>query len=157
VITELWDAADFIRRVHKQLRFGKLSRLPLRLLRFEMRGETVECEWMVRPMDPWDEALPRDIGLRNQTLQALQDAMALRELLFEILPTAQTAKFRAYRRAAGGLTELVITGNSSRQDQSPLRVASVAMRAKLCGLHFSLDDGVLEPLSVKDGKFGFAT
>jgi len=78
-------------------------------------------------------------------------------LLFEVLPAAQTAKFRAYRQVAGGSTELVITGNSSRKDKSPLRVASIAMRAKLCGLHFSLDDGVLEPLSAKGRKLEFAT
>ena len=157
MITQLWEAADFVRRIHTQFRFGKLSRAPLRLLRFEVRGELVECEWMVRPMDPWDETLPKDMGLRNQTLQALQDALALRELLFEVLPAAQAAKFRAYRQAAGGSTELVITGNSSRKDKSPLRVASIAMRAKLCGLHFSLDDGVLEPLSAKGRKLEFAT
>jgi hypothetical protein len=157
VITNLWEAADFVRRLHTQFRFGKLSRAPLTLLRFEVRGELVECEWMVRPMDPWDEALPRDIGLRNQTLQALQDALALRELLFEILSAAQTAKFRAYRQSSGGSTELVITGNSSRKDETPLRVASTAMRAKLCGLHFSLDDGVLQPLSAKGRNFEFAT
>ena len=64
----LWEAADFVRRTHRRLRFGELSRAPLRLLRFELRGQEAECEWMARPPDPWDADLPPAIARRNQTL-----------------------------------------------------------------------------------------
>jgi hypothetical protein len=48
-------------------------------------------------------------------------------------------------------SELVLTGTVSREDVPPERVASDAMRAMLCGLRFSLEDGVLTPLQGKEG------
>ncbi len=40
----LWEAADFLIRMRRRLRFGELSRAPLQLLRLELRGEQAECE-----------------------------------------------------------------------------------------------------------------
>ncbi len=154
---QLWDAADFVRRVRRQLRFGTLSRAPLRLLRLELRGDKAECEWMVRAPDPWDCDLPIAVAQQNQTLQALGDALLVRELLFDMLPDTHTAKFRVYRPAAGASAKLIITGTVTREDRPPLRVASEAMRAKLCGLHFRLEDGVLEPLLIEERNLKFAT
>ena len=58
---QLWEAADFIRNVHRRLRFGDLSRAPLKLLRLEVRGEEAECEWMaglpIRRMPTCNRAL----------------------------------------------------------------------------------------------------
>jgi hypothetical protein len=153
----LWEAADFVRRVRRQLRFGELSRAPLQLLRLELRGGFAECEWMARPPDPWDADLKAGIALRNQTLQALQDALAVRELIFDMLSEVRSAKFRVYRTTATESSELIITGTVAREDQPPLRVSSVAMRAKLCGFHFSLEDGVLKALPPKECSFGFVT
>lgn len=152
----LWEAADFIRRVHRRLRFGELSRAPLQLLRFELRGELAECEWIARPADPWDADLPQEIAQRNQTRQALRDTIQIRELMFDAIGEINTAKLRVYRRA-GTSTDLIITGTVTRQDKPPLRVSSIAMQAKLCGLHFTLEDGVLGPLSAKDHSLSFAT
>jgi len=152
----LWQAADFVRRVRRQLRFGALSRAPLKLLRLELRGDLAECEWMARDPDPWDADLGVVVGRRNQTMQALRDAMAIRELMFDMLSNIHTAKLRVYRQA-GTSAELIITGTVSREDQPPLRVTSVVMRAKLCGLHFSLDDGVLEAIQPRNGSLEFAT
>src|SRR6266849_2702735 len=95
----LWEAADFVRRVRRQLRFGELSRAPLQLLRLELRGEIAECEWFARPPDPWDADLPAGMAERNQTLQALRDAMRIREFIFEMLSEVRSAKFRVYRQS----------------------------------------------------------
>jgi len=153
----LWEAADFVRRVRRRLRFGELSRAPLQLLRLELRGDVAECEWMARPPDPWDEDLADGIALRNQTLQALRDALVVRDLIFDMLSDIRIARFRVYRQSVAESGELIITGTVEREDRPPLRVSSVAMRAKLCGFHFSLEDGVLQALPPKERNFGFAT
>lgn len=152
----LWEAADFLRRLRRRLRFGELSRARLQLLRMEVRGDTAECEWIARPPDPWDFDLPADIAHRNHTFQALRDAIAIRELMFDMISDIQTAKLRVYRQS-GSSAELIITGTVSREDQPPFRVSSIAMQAKLCGLHFTLEDGVLGALSTKEHKLSFAT
>ena len=76
----LWELADFVRQMRRQLRFGELSRAQLRMLRLEWRGDTLECEWIARPADPWDASLPAGVAERNQTVQALSDAMQIRDL-----------------------------------------------------------------------------
>ena len=153
----LWEAADFLRRLRRQFRFGELSRAPLRLLRLELRGDLAECEWMARPPDTLDMDLKSADAQRNQTLQALRDALAVKELMFDMLSEIRSAKFRVYRESASASAELIITGNVTREDQAPLRVSSVAMQAKLCGFHFSLEDGVLQALPIKERSFRFAT
>ena len=79
---QLWEAADFIRNVHRRLRFGDLSRAPLKLLRLEVRGEEAECEWMARPADPWDADLQPGVGEQHASSQALEDGLAIRKLIF---------------------------------------------------------------------------
>lgn len=154
---QLWEMADFVRRLSRELRFGEFSRAPLQMLRFEWRNEMAECEWMIRPPDPWDSGLAEEIVRRNQTFQALCDALVIREILLGSIASVKSARFRAYRLSPSGSTELVITGTVSRDDNPPPRVASEAMRAKLFGLQFTLDEGVLEPVTVKDRHWNFAT
>ncbi len=38
---QLWEVADFVRTMRRQMRFGEISRAPLRLLRVELRDDTV--------------------------------------------------------------------------------------------------------------------
>lgn len=152
----LWEAADFVRRAHRRLRFGDLSRAPLRLLRFELRGPEAECEWMARPPDPWDADLPPAVAHRNHTYQALRDTIAVRELMFDAMSEIRTAKLRVYRQSESSV-DLIITGTVTREDKPPLRVSSIAMQAKLCGLYFTLEDGVLGRLSAREQHLGFAT
>jgi hypothetical protein len=140
---QLWEAADFVRNLHRRLRFGELSRAPLKLLRLELRGDEAECEWMARPADPWDADLTPGMGEHHASLQALEDSLAVRNLLFYALPSLSRAVFRVYRQAEGEHTELIITGTVTREDQAAANVCSLAMRAKLCGLKFWLTDGVL--------------
>jgi hypothetical protein len=145
VVTQLRQVGDFVRRLRTQMRFGALSRAPLRLLRFEWKGDVVECEWMARPPDPWDADLPHHVGEHNASLQALQDAMAVRELLFHALPGIESAQFRVYRQSTLEEPELIITGTVTREEPG-IQVLSLAMRAKLCGFRFWLGAGTLEKL-----------
>ena len=140
---QLWEAADFVRNLRRRLRFGDLSRAPLKLLRLELRGEEAECEWLARPADPWDSDLPPGVGERHASLQALEDCLAVRRLLFSAMPSISKAVFRVYRGAQTDRVELIVTGTVTREDQAAANVCSLAMRAQLCGLRFWLADGIL--------------
>ena len=144
---ELLHAADFLGSVRRRLRYGALSRDPLLLLRFEWKGDSVECDWLMRPPDPWDKDLPAHLATENQTLQALRDALSLREVIFESFPAVVNAELRMFRADAEHRLELVLTGNVNRNSDAFERVASVAMRAKLCGFHFTLEAGEMERMT----------
>jgi hypothetical protein len=139
----LWDISNFVRGLRIQLRFGELSRAPLRLLRLELCGSMVECDWMARPADPWDSDLPRAVRRDHETTQALQDAIAVRELLFELLADAETAVLRVFRPGGDADLEMIISGTVAREQLATRHFHSVAMRAKLLGLQFWLEDGTL--------------
>jgi hypothetical protein len=143
---ELLQAADFVRRTRRRLRHGEYSRKPLQLLRIEWKGDLVECDWMMRPPDPWDVDLPEQIALQNQTHQALKDALSLRDAIFDSFPAIGSADLRMYRADAEQQLELVMTGTVNRSNEVLQRVASVVMRAKLCGFRFTLGSGGLETL-----------
>ncbi len=145
----LWEVADFVRNLRRQMRFGELSRAPLQLLRLELRGERAACEWMARPSDRWDEMLPAGLSERNASAQALKDAMAVRELLFSAIPKLESAVFRVYRNSDEE-PELIIAGNLCRDDEVAPTIRSPAMKAKLLGFQFSMDDGVLGGLQVEE-------
>jgi hypothetical protein len=135
---------QFIHALQTRLRFGKASRLPLRLLRIELKGSTVECDWIARPPDAWDADIHHGVSEHNASMQALDDALAVRQLVFSSLPDVRTAVLRAYRKsvpAAG----LIIEGTVSPGDGT-VRVLSLAMRAKLNGFRFCIENGMLQPL-----------
>lgn len=144
---ELLHAAGFLSRVRRKLRYGALSREPLLLLRFEWRGDSMECDWLMRPPDPWDQDLPEHLARDNQTLQALRDALSLREVIFKSFPAVTNADLRMFRADGEHRLELVMTGKVNRYNDGFERVASLAMRAKLCGFHFTLKTGGMEKLS----------
>src|SRR6266699_2590703 len=98
MIKQLCDIRNVITRLRVQLRFGRLSRAPLRLLRLEWRGDHVECDWIARSYDEWDKALPRPLSEGNASLQALEDAIIVRDLLFYALHDISSATFRFYRQ-----------------------------------------------------------
>jgi hypothetical protein len=152
----LFATAEFARRIRYQLRFGERSRLPLKLVRLEVRENFAECEWMARQNDPWDADLPAEVREQNETWQALRDALSVREALFTSMPQLQVARLKAYRMRNASAPDLIITGEVSREDEPPPRLSSIVMRAKLYGFHFNLCDGSFEALSMKTGKLQFA-
>ncbi len=145
---ELWEAADFVRNLHRRLRFRQLSHARLKLLRLELRGDQAECEWLARPAP---HASGGSEG--NASLQALEDSLAVRKLLFEAMPSLSSAAFRVYRQVERGHTELIITGTVTRDEQAADDVCSPAMRAHLCGLRFWLEGDVLGGLQTQHSHY----
>jgi len=152
----IYEVAEFLWKLRMRLRFGELSRAPLQLLRFEMAAESATCEWLSRDADPWDSSLAPATRDGNATLQALLDAIALRHMLFSSIPEIREARFRVYRQLDSHTHELIIAGLVSKDD-SPPQVASLVMRAKLYGLHFSIQEGVLAPLQTGGESLQFET
>ncbi len=143
VLTEI---AKFLRRTRRQLRSGELSREPLQLLRVEWKGDLVECDWLMRPVDPWDECLPPELATENQTLQAFRDALKLRAVIFRSFPAVGLADLRMYRADENHCLQLVMMGSVNRWDEEFHRVPSVMMRAKMCGFRFTVAEGVMRGL-----------
>lgn len=143
VLTEI---ANFLRRVRKRMRTGELSREPLTLLRVEWKGDVVECDWLMRPVDPWDKYLPPHLATENQTLQALRDGLKLRAAVFRYFPAVGIAHLRMFRADENHRLELVMTGSVSRWDEEFHRVPSVMMRARMCGFRFTVAEGALHGL-----------
>ena len=155
---QLWEVADFVRSIRRRLRFGEFSRAPLRLLRFELRNDvaqTVECDWIVRPADAWDSSLQRRVQAEHESLQALADAIAVRNLVLDAFPKIESAKLRGFRQPAREPPKMILLGTVSTEMPDVYRVSSLAMRAKLYGFCFSLEDGYLRPLQVGDSSEEF--
>jgi len=141
---EIFNAAGFFQEIRRNMRYGELSRLPLRLWRFELIHDSVECDWFMRPSDPWDLQLPSHVREERITLQALNDALKMRELIFRAFPSIQHADLRIYRESKLEPPALMMTGRIDRKNEVLPRIISIVMRAKLYGFQFSLEDGVLE-------------
>jgi hypothetical protein len=150
MIKELCDIRNVITRLRVQLRFGRLSRSPLRLLRLEWQDAHVDCDWIARAQDEWDEGLPQYVGGSNESLQALEDAIVIRDLLFYSLHGISSATFRVYRETGNDPQELIITGTVTRPEPLRWNIHSLVMRAKLCGFQFSMDGGRLVPIQVEE-------
>lgn len=138
------------------MRFGELSRAPLKLVRLDLRENYAECEWFARASDPWDQDLPGKMREQNRTWQALHDAITVREMLFSTIPEIRSAIVNVYRETAWQSRELIITGSVEREDEPPPRLSSLVMRAKLYGFQFRLEDGALGPLERAREDFDFA-
>jgi hypothetical protein len=152
LLKELKYLTDFLATARKKLRFAELSRETLHVMRVEWKGDLVECDWLMRSSEPWDDGLPAGLAETNQTLQALRDALAVRSLVFEAFSAVSRAELRMFRIGAGHQLELMLSGSAARTEEEPRRVASIAMRARLCGFRFILSEGVLQAMESSGRK-----
>jgi hypothetical protein len=141
----VYNVGLFVRGLRVRMRFGDLTRAPLRMVRLQLKENVAECDWIARMPDPWDEGLRPDIGQRHASLQALKDAVDVRFFLFEMLPDVDAAYLRIYRETPVRARELIIAGHVHRKAGSNRSVHSIAMRAKLLGFRFSLEGDILCP------------
>lgn len=136
--------ARFMKQARGILRNGELSRQPVTLIRLEWKPQRVECDWLMRPSDPWDAFIPAHRARENETSQALKDALTLRNMIFKAFPAVDMADLRMFRLDADQQLELMMTGSIARNEQFYERVPSMAMRAKLCGFQFTLAHGAFQ-------------
>lgn len=139
----LRETIVFFNKVRRRMRFGRLSRMPMVLLRVEWRGDLVECDWLMREGDPWDVDVPTCIAEENLTRQALEDALSLRDVIFHAFPAVTRAHLRMFRTVTAEQPQLTMFGIVDRFDRDVPNVSSVVMKAKMCGFRFSLSRGVL--------------
>jgi len=143
LFNKLTRASHFIRDFRFRLRHGELSRAPLKMIRFQVEGGSIQCDWMPRAPDPWDMHLPATQQLKHSSLQALKDALNVRALLFDAFPDAESAEVRIFREYDDYRREIVITGLLHRNDNSARNVQSLVMRAKILGFRFRMEGDVL--------------
>ncbi len=140
---QVCNVSQFLCRFRVQLRYGELTRAPLKLLRLAVLEDGLECDWLARPQDPWDSDLPPRTGLRHASLQTLRDAIDVRSLVFRSFSTLETAQFRIYRDTPDQKREMIVTGHVQRNDHSSRRLHSLSMRARVLGFRFHLEDDIL--------------
>ncbi len=140
------NVSHFLCRMRRQLRFGEFSRAHLTLLRLQLLGDAVECDWVARPPDPWDVDLPKRAAMRHASLQALRDAIDVRSALFHSFPVIETAYLRVFRDLPAQDREIIVAGCVQRNDNASRWVHSLAMRARILGFRFDLDGEVLREL-----------
>jgi hypothetical protein len=146
MVKQIFKASQFLRGLRVQMRFGELSRAPLRLVRLQILDTAAECEWLTRSPDPWDADLSRSIQQRHASLQTLRDAIDVRALLFDLMPEMETVHFRVYRKSSNYERELIIEGRTQRNDHAARNVHSLVMRAKILGFRFNLEGNALSTI-----------
>ena len=109
----------------------------------QWQGESIQCDWLARSPDAWDSDLSQHVRDGNASVQALEDAIAVRGLLLSTFPEVEDAELRVFRKEPGRPPELIIKGTVRRDAEPNEEIPSLAMRAKLSGLQFRLEDGVL--------------
>jgi hypothetical protein len=134
------NVSHFLCRLRMQMRYGDLTRAPLKLIRLQICENTLECDWLAREADPWDVDLPKSVRRRHTSLQTLHDAIDVRSLIFRAFSGIESASLRIYRDTEEGGHELIVTGNVQRNDHSSRWIHSLTMRAKNLGFRFHLQD-----------------
>jgi len=137
------QAADFLKQVQRGMRRAEVTREPLTFLRFEWRGDTVECDWLMRAIEPADQARSTQYALERQTEQAFRDALRIREQVFESFSAVTQARLRMFRGERRQQLELVLGGTVNRLGWNQSQAGNWAVKAKAMGLEFEVLNGVL--------------
>ncbi len=147
LVERLFEASQLLRGLRVQMRFGELSRAPLRVVRLRMLDKVVECDWLARSPDRWDADLSRNVQQKHTLLQSLRDAIDVRALAFDLMPQLETARLRAYRESQDHERELIIEGCAQRNDHAARNIHSLVMRAKILGFRFDIEGNTLQNIA----------
>jgi hypothetical protein len=140
------DLSRYLLRLRIHMRSGRLSRMPMQLMRVEILPERAEFDCLARAGDPWDADIAAQLARRHVTLQVLHDAIDLRAILFRSMPGINSARIRIYRESEQGGRELIMFGDTHRNDHTARGVHSLTMRAKILGFRFGLDNEHLKAM-----------
>ena len=137
------EAAQFLKQARASLRRDEATREPLTILRLEWSGGVVTCDWLMRSVNFTRERLPEAEAQALLSEQSFQDALALRDLIFEEFPAVMQARLKMYRADPQHQLELIMLGNVQRLESPLPKGLTTAQRAQKAGLQFELVNGVL--------------
>lgn len=132
------EASRFLKQSRTGLQRRRWIREPLTILRLEWRGGYVECDWLMR-----SEKTASGKPANQHSEQAFQDALDLRDLVFEFFPAVMQAQLKMFRATADHRLELVMSGEVQRLEPTSPKVLPLALRARRAGFQFELADGIL--------------
>jgi hypothetical protein len=122
-----------------------------------MIDEMVECDWLARFSDVWDAHLVRSIQHRHASLQALRDAIDVRNLIFDLMPHVESVSLRVFREASHYKREMIVTGSSQRNDHTSRDLHTLVMRAKVLGFRFDLEGDQLRALPLREPAAAYSS
>jgi hypothetical protein len=113
----------------------------------EIHPDRVEFDCLARAGDPWDRDIAERLARRHLTLQVMHDAIDLRTILFQTMPSVDAARIRIFRDSEDNERELILFGHTHRNDHSARGVHSLAMRARILGFHFRVENEFLKAIA----------
>ena len=140
---QLCDAGLFLRQLRMQLRFGELTRRLFGFFIFKFTDSIAECDWVARQQDPWDAVSIRRHWSTPRFATGIKGCDR-----HPLVALCHSAGYRLWLVCASIANsshprEVIIIGDVRRRDSTFRSVHSIAMRAKLIGFRFSMEDGML--------------
>jgi hypothetical protein len=101
--------------------------------------------WRVRGIHPWDRDLPEERIAVQLLDQTPHDTEAAVERIFAAFPEASTLKLNVLENDPGS-NRVVITGAVDRSDVGRCDSSSIAMRVRMLGINYRVENQRLEVL-----------
>jgi hypothetical protein len=103
--------------------------------------------WRVRGIHPWDRDLPEERIAVQLLDQTPHDTEAAVERIFAAFPEASTLKLNVLENDPGS-NRVVITGAVDRSDVGRCDSSSIAMRVRMLGINYRVENQRLEVLKI---------
>jgi hypothetical protein len=102
--------------------------------------------WRARDIHPWDRDLPEDraVGrLLDQTLHDTEDAV---ERIFSAFPEASTLELNVFEKEPAS-NKVIMSGLVERSDVGRCESSSIAMRLRMLGINYCVEDQRLDAIA----------